>query len=242
MGEFKVHSINAGGTSGFKRYRSLCYGNLSLAKVFLAELIALSIGWMPGALGLALRKLAYPLLFDQIGRGVIFGRNMTIRHPHKIKIGNGVIFDDNVVIDAKGDSNKGIEIGDGVYVGRNSIVYCKNGDIRLGDKVNVSANCQLYSSNLLEVGEGTVIAAYTYMMSGGMYDYADPTPFCDQDGMKTQGACRVGADCWIGAGVNVLDGVEIGPRCVIAAGAVVNRSIPGHSLAGGVPAKLIRSI
>jgi acetyltransferase-like isoleucine patch superfamily enzyme len=39
----------------------------------------------------------------------------------------------------------------------------------------------------------------------------------------------------------VLDGVEIGDSCVIAAGCVVNKSFPSRSVIGGVPAKLLKS-
>ena len=40
--------------------------------------------------------------------------------------------DDNCLLDAKGESNRGIRIGDGVFIGRNTILSCKNGDIELG--------------------------------------------------------------------------------------------------------------
>jgi acetyltransferase-like isoleucine patch superfamily enzyme len=45
---------------------------------------------------------------------------------------------------------------------------------------------------------------------------------------------------WFGAGVVVLAGVTIGSHCVIAAGSVVTKDIPANSIAGGVPAKVIR--
>ena len=56
----------------------------------------------------------------------------------------------------------------------------------------------------------------------------------------TKGDVIVGNDVWIGNGVTILSGVEIGHGAVIAAGSVVTRSIPPYSIAGGVPAKVIR--
>jgi acetyltransferase-like isoleucine patch superfamily enzyme len=50
---------------------------------------------------------------------------------------------------------------------------------------------------------------------------------------------RVGAGTWIGAGAILLQGVELGPCCVVAAGAVVRDSFPEHSVVAGVPAKLV---
>ena len=169
----KVKEI--GGKGAFAKYREMMYGELPLGKVILAEVLFLLLGGLPGVLGLGLRKMCYPVLFPQMRGKVVFGRNVTIRHPHKIRFGDGVIVDDNAVIDAKGSSNLGLDIGDGVYIGRNTIVYCKNGDITLEDRVNISSNCQLFSSNRLRIGRGTVVGAYSYFLSGGEYDYADAT-------------------------------------------------------------------
>jgi acetyltransferase-like isoleucine patch superfamily enzyme len=181
-------------------------------------------------------------MFAEVGKKVVFGRDMTIRHPHKIKIGNNVALDDNCIVDAKGDENQGITIGNNVFIGRNSIVYCKGGDIVLEDDVNISSNCQIFSSNSLTVGSGTMIGAYSYFLSGGEYDYEDPTPFAQQSGMETKGPLTIGRDCWLGARVTVLDGANIGDHCVIAAGAVVNKPIAASSIAAGIPAKIIKSI
>lgn len=52
----------------------------------------------------------------------------------------------------------------------------------------------------------------------------------------------IGAGTWIGASTTVLGGVTIGEMCVIAAGSVVVSDIPDNSLAGGVPAKVIREL
>ena len=50
------------------------------------------------------------------------------------------------------------------------------------------------------------------------------------------------SNCWIGAKVTILDGVSIGEHCGIAAGAVVTRSVPPHSLVAGVPARVLRQL
>ena len=51
----------------------------------------------------------------------------------------------------------------------------------------------------------------------------------------------IGDHVWIGTNAIVLKGVTIGDGAVIAAGAVVTRDVPAHSLAAGVPARVIRS-
>ncbi|HMP74221.1 MAG TPA: DapH/DapD/GlmU-related protein [Kiritimatiellia bacterium] len=242
--EFKIKAVTSGGSgSAFRKYRDLMYGPASLGYVMLSELLVLLFGSLPGALGLVLRKKLYPRLFKQVGRGVVFGRNLTLRHAQKITLGDHVILDDNVVVDAKGSSNRGIEIGNGVYLGRNTIVYCKNGNITLGDRVNVSSNCQIFSSNELTVGQGTVIGAFTYLLSGGEYDPMNrEVPFADQSGMETKGPLSIGRNCWLGAGVVVTDASSIGEHCVVAAGAVVTKQFGDEVILAGVPARVLRTL
>ena len=119
--------------SAFKKYKEIFPGDVPFFYFLKYELILTLFTSFPGALGFVLRKIFFKKLFNKTGKGVIFGRNMTIRHPKKISIGDNVVFDDNSVIDAKGKGNKGIIIGDNVLIGRNSVISCKGGDIRIGD-------------------------------------------------------------------------------------------------------------
>ncbi len=243
-GDYKIKSIGGkdSGGSAWQKYRSVMYGDQPLSRVLYAELVTLLCGSLPGAVGLLLRRALYPRLFGACGAKTVFGRNLTLRHAHKIRLGAGVIIDDNVVLDAKGGSNRGVDVGDGVYIGRNTIVYCKNGDIRLERNVNLSSNCQVYSSNVLQIGEGTVIGAYSYLLSGGSYDMHSPLPFAQQTGMETAGPLQIGANCWLGARITVLDAASIGDGAVIGAGAMVNKPVLAGVLAAGVPARVIRVI
>jgi acetyltransferase-like isoleucine patch superfamily enzyme len=52
----------------------------------------------------------------------------------------------------------------------------------------------------------------------------------------------IGSGVWIASRVTVLPGVRIGDGAVVAAGAVVARDVPAHTLVGGVPARVIRSL
>ncbi len=235
--------IMHGNASPFKKYCNLVHGDISFFKILRNEFLMFFFGDLPGPLGLVFRKKLFPCMFKKCGKGVVFGRGMSVRHAYKIIIGDGCIFDDGVTIDAKGDGNDGIIFGEQVFIGKRSIVYCKGGNITLHDKVNISSNCTVFSSNSLEIGAGCMIGAYSYMLSGGEYDYTDPTPFAEQCGMNTKGPLKIGADCWLGCKVTVLDSAQnIGDRCVIAAGAMVISEIPARSLVVGVPGKVIRKV
>ena len=237
--ECKVKELTKG--SAFGAYRALMYGDMGLGKVIWAEILYTLIGGLGGALGLFLRMKLYPALFQSCGRKVVFGKNVTIRHPHKIVLGDGVVLDDNSVVDAKGADNRGIILRDRVYVGRNTIVYCKNGDIEIGENVSFSANCIVFSSNRLVMKKNSVVAAFAYLLSGGAYDLDDPTPLALQKGTCTKGPLEIGEDCWIGAGAKVLDGASLGDRCVLGAGAVANTPVPAYAIAAGVPARVIKT-
>jgi acetyltransferase-like isoleucine patch superfamily enzyme len=181
----------------------------------------------------------YPLLLGSCGPNVIFGQNVVLRHPHKIEIGRNVVIDDNCLLDAKGASNRGIRIGDGVFIGRNTILSCKNGDIDLADGANIGFNCELFSASRVSIGANTLLAAYTYVI-GGDHDLSDPSrPVVDE--ARTSAGVTVGAGAWLGAGSKVLDGVTIGDRAVIGAGAVVREDVPQAAIAVGVPARVVSS-
>ena len=225
--------------SAFAAYRALMYGETSTAYVVKAELLQCCLSGMAGAAGIFLRSKLYKSLFGEVGGKVVIGRNVTLRHARKIKLGANVILDDNSVLDAKGTDNRGITIGDGVFIGRGSLVYCKNGNITLGDRVSISSSCTIFSSNELTIRERTLVGAYSYLLSGGEYDLDSNIPLIEQDGMLTKGPLTIGCDCWLGARVTVLDAVgTIGNHCVVGAGAVVTKALPPYSIAMGGPARV----
>jgi acetyltransferase-like isoleucine patch superfamily enzyme len=192
-----------------------------------------------GALGLLLRKTFYPMLLGSCGRNVVFGQNVVLRHPHKIHIGSNVAIDDNCLLDAKGETNHGIRIGDGVFIGRNTILSCKNGDIELLEGANIGFNCELFSASQVLVGRRVLMAAYSYVI-GGDHDFSDPRqPVLMQE--RTSAGVKIGDGVWMGAGAKILDGVTIGEQAVIGAGAVVRENIPASAIAVGIPARVVSS-
>src|SRR5688572_12634675 len=61
------------GRSAFAKYQDLVVGSRDPLRLVLHELVVIATSWVPGALGLLLRKLAYPLLLGAVGRNVTFG-------------------------------------------------------------------------------------------------------------------------------------------------------------------------
>jgi acetyltransferase-like isoleucine patch superfamily enzyme len=229
--------------SALKRYRQIALGRSGLWSLVRYELIMMFIAPLPGAVGFALRRLLFPLILGEVGRKVIFGRNITIRHGTKVRLGDRVVVDDYAVLDAKGDGNEGIEVGADTILSRNCILSCKGGSIRIGRNVAVGINSLVHAvaGSDVVVGDDSAIAAFTYLIGGGNYrtERLD-TPFKEQ-GDYSKGGILVGEGVWIGSHVQVLDGVHVGRHSILAAGAVVHRDVPEYSVAGGVPAKVLRS-
>lgn len=177
------------------------------------------------------------------GKNIFIGKHVVIKCKNKISCGNGVTFGDYTYIDAL--SNGGIQIGNNVSFGRNTNIEC-TGVIRelgekliIGDGVGIAANAFIAVRGEVIIGNNTIIGPNLKLHSENHVFTDLETP------IRLQGATRkgvvIGEDCWIGSNVTILDGVKIGNKCVIAAGAVVNKDIPDYSIAGGVPAKIIKS-
>lgn len=229
------------GKSSIQKYKGIFLGKKSLWSFLKYEAIVTLFSWIPGALGLFLRKIFYPLILGQVGKGVVFGHHITLRHPHKIRVGTRTFIDDYAVLDAKGTQNRGITIGENAMVGRNTILSCKEGDIELEDYVNVSSHCSLLSETSIKVGKYSFLAGHCYLVAGGNHSFEKTdVPIMFQPPLK-KGGIQVGKDCWLGASVTVLDGVNIGEGCVVGAGAVVKDSLSEFSIAVGVPARAIKS-
>jgi acetyltransferase-like isoleucine patch superfamily enzyme len=229
----------APGKSSRAKYAELVVGRPGLAALLKYELIVMFAQSWPGALGLVLRKALFPALLGSCGRNVVFGQHVVLRHPHKIHVGSDVVIDDNCLIDAKGDTNRGIRVGDGVFIGRNTILSCKNGDIELADGANIGFNCEVFSASRVTIGKHVLMAAYSYVI-GGDHDFSDPAkPVLEQS--RRSAGVTIGDGVWMGAGAKILDGVAIGDGAVIGAGAVVRDDIPASAIAVGIPARVVGS-
>ena len=226
------------GRSRFERYRDLVVGRRNVWAWFRYELIVLLCSGLPGALGLFLRSLLYPLLLGRSGRNVTFGLHVVLRHPHKIRIGDNVVIDDGCCLDAKGTDREGIVIGSGVFVGRNTILSCKNGDILIDDEANIGFNCEIFSASQVRVGKRVLMAAYTYLVGGDHVHHRVDVPVLYQG--RTAMGIEVDDNAWLGAHVVVADGSRIGKDAIVGAGAVVIGEIPAFYVAAGVPARILR--
>jgi len=226
--------------STYQKYKEMFMGDVSVFYFLKYELLIFFFSSTPGAIGYALRKIFFPSLFKKVGRGVVFGRNMTIRHPQKIEIGANVVFDDNTVIDAKGEDNRGIILGDNVLIGRGTTISCKGGDILIDDFSNIGPNNIIISESSIKIGKYVFTAGGMYMIAGGNHTFADrEIPIWFQPSIS-KGGIILEDDIWIGASATILDGVKIGKGAIIGAATLVHKRIRPYTVNLGVPAQFVK--
>ena len=231
--------LSKGEKSPFRTYMELTVGRASFSRFLLYELLTTLLGPVPGGIGFYLRKKYYPLLLKKAGSGLIIGRNVVIRHPHKIELGRNVTIDDYCVIDGRGAGNGGVIVEDNVLINRNCMVLAKAGPIRLGKRTSIGSNSVIVSMDGVELGEAVLTAAGCYI-STGSYLFDDVNKAVMDHKVYTAGPVRIGDHVWLGTRVTILDGVSIGRGAVIGAGALVVKNVPENSIAFGVPAKVVR--
>lgn len=113
--------------------------------------------------------------------------------------------------------------------------------LTVGEKTRIHGSC-LTCYDKIEIGKRCLIAANTQIMDAGGHRISeeDVSRRIENIGFDTK-PVLIGDDVWIGLNCIILPGSRIGRGSVIAAGSVVSGEIPEMVIAGGVPAKVIRT-
>jgi len=228
-------------SSPMKRYREMVVGDVGLAAFLRYELTTCLFGGARGAFGFWARKSFFRKLFMRTGRGLILGRDITLRHPARISIGDNVAIDDGCQLDGRGHGEgPSLSIGSRTIVSRNCVLSSKDGVLAIGESCNFGAECLVYASHGKVVIESSVLFAARCYIGGGRYHHDKlDVPIMDQ-GQYFRGDTVIEKNSWFGAGAIVLDGVRVGHDSIVGAGAVVTSDLPPYSIAVGVPAKVVR--
>lgn len=235
--EFIRYKLFEENKSSFKKYSELVSSRSSILALIKYELITTLFAPIPGALGLALRKIFFPFLFKRIGKGVTIGKDFIVRHPEKIYLGKRVIIDDYCLIDARGSGEKGVNIGDDVFIGRGVIIQAKVGSISVGSNTSIGAGSSIISQGGVEIGEMVNIAG-NCSISGGSYKVGRDSKSEREHGKHTRGPIYIDRKCRLGMEVMVLDGVHVGEGVILGAKSLITRDLPEYCVAAGIPAEI----
>lgn len=129
-----------------------------------------------------------------------------------------------------------LEVNGFNQLGRGSLLWIlSGGTVRLNGCSTSGCN-MIIAKNLVEIGEGTQIA---WGVTISDHDFHKTYTKGIQN-VETA-PVKIGKNCWIGADAKILKGVEIGDNAIVAAGAIVTRSVPPATLVAGVPARVVKT-
>jgi acetyltransferase-like isoleucine patch superfamily enzyme len=168
----------------------------------------------------------------RVARGIL--RSRQVNSPHLVLMGRGVVIDKHngrfttggvcllrpgcrIAVVGKGDQPAHLHIGEGTEIGDRSIINASQ-QIEIGARCSISWDCDITDTDFHQV----------VLADGRRPPVSEPVIIED--------------DVWIGSHCLILKGVTIGHHSVVAAGSVVHRSIPPHSLVAGNPARRIGQI
>src|SRR5271169_2064535 len=110
-------------------------------------------------------------------------------------------------------------------------------DIRIGRNVFVNQNCTFYDLGGLDIADDVLIGPNVSLITSG-----HPLAPSRRRAFTVAKPIVIERNVWIAAGATIIGGVTVGVNSVVAAGAVVTKSVPPNMLVGGNPARVIRLI
>lgn len=162
------------------------------------------------------RRLWYSFLGMRIAKGISIPP-VYVSWPHQVSLKKGCMLEHSINFKYSGYWNKGsaIDIGERVFIGSFCEFNISKG-IKIGNDTNIASGCRFID-----------------------HDHGIKRDELIGGQRPIEKEIIIGNDVWLGFNVVVLKGVEIGEGAVVAAGAVVTKSIGAYEIWGGVPAKKI---
>lgn len=162
------------------------------------------------------RKIYYSAQGMKIGAGTALPQ-IHVTWPHQVAIGNNCILEHGIYFKYDG-------------------IWAPGPTIKIGKQVFLGSGCEFNIKKGLNIGDDSLIASGCRFIDHD-HGVEMETLMRKQDGPEKE--IIIENDVWLGCNVVVLKGINIGRGAVVAAGAVVTKSIPSYEIWGGVPAKKI---
>lgn len=211
-------------------------------RYLLEQTLFFLVGWIPTIVGIGIRGLLYRLILRMDGLAAIED-HVRLRFANDIRLGKGVYLDQNTYLHA---CPPGIEIGDRSIVMHGAVLHVYNfrklphSGIKIGKDSLVGEYSVIRGQGGVTIGDRVYTSPFTQIIAVN-HVFDDPNqPFVEQ-GITAEGIV-IEDDVWLGSGAIITDGVRVGKGAVVAAGAVVTKDVPPHTVVGGVPAKIIKTI
>jgi len=167
-----------------------------------------------------------------------FGKDVVIEDGAIINVKEGMIGDRTIIRAGARVEGNHVELGTesyldyGAWIGGGSC-FDSRASLTTGDWFHMGWNCQVNIARGVIAGHGIGLGVETKIFTHGAY------PPIDMGFPVQWGPVKIGSNAWLpNAWVN--PGIDIGANTVVAAGSVINKSLPQGCLAAGVPCRVIK--
>lgn len=159
-----------------------------------------------------------------------FGRGSCIAFPPGARFGERWIHigDDTLV-------GPNVSLSAGMVPGQQMVT---DPVVRIGSRCMIGRGSHIVGHFRIDIGDDVHTGPYVYITDQN-HGYEDPDQVVHSQWPSDE-PVSIGSGSWLGTGVVVLPGANIGRNVVVGAGSVVRGTFPDHSVIAGVPAKLIR--
>jgi acetyltransferase-like isoleucine patch superfamily enzyme len=132
-----------------------------------------------------------------------------------------------------------LRLGRWSWIGHGCKIRVHEGEVSIGSKTVMGQECTISAYQHVSIGRECIVADRVMLIDfdHGVVEVERP--------IRLQGIykrdVRVGHNVWLGYGACVLRGVTIGDNAIVGTSAVVTKDVPANAVAGGVPARVIRT-
>jgi acetyltransferase-like isoleucine patch superfamily enzyme len=142
-----------------------------------------------------------------------------------------------------------IKIGNDVIIGKDTILYVERDDVKevkliIDDNCTISARSVISAKNLVHIERDVMLGTSVLIQDHQHAQGRSDLPIRAQ-GVTQGGRIRIEQGCWIGQGAVIVcnEGeMVIGRNSVVAANAVVGRSLPPYSVIVGNPGIVVKKL
>ena len=189
-----------------------------------------------------LRGYFIKIFFKKCGRNLFLWKNVCLYGKKNITIGNKVIINDFVEINA--EAKDSVYLGNNSNIGKYSIVKCtgkynnSNPGLKVGERFICGEFCFFGCAGGIIIGDN-VMMGQNVRFHAQNHIFEDTNILLREQGTSQKGII-IEDDCWIGAGSVFLDGITVGRGSVIGANTVVTKNVEPYSVVVGNPGKIIK--
>jgi len=152
----------------------------------------------------------------------------------------------------QGEGQKRIAIGDYTSIQGHSVLGCweKYGEQQFTPSIIIGNHCSIgeynhiTACNKITIGDGLLTGRFVYIgdnAHGGLSWEESSVPPINRQ-LRSKGEVKIGNNVWIGDKATILAGVTIGDNVIVAANAVVTKSVANNCVVAGIPAKVIKQL